>query len=63
MEKNNNVLEKINAKLAHCSKGHRKIGEYLLGNYAAASYMTAAKEGASNFSMMPLRLPGSDTGI
>lgn len=43
MEKNNNVLERINDKLAHCSKGHRKIGEYLLGNYAAASYMTAAK--------------------
>ena len=38
-----NVLEIINARLTRCSKGQRKIGEYLLTNYAEASYMTAAK--------------------
>lgn len=38
-----NVLEAISERLSHCSKGQRKIGEYLLGNYAEASYMTAAK--------------------
>jgi len=38
-----NVLEKIQAKLSHCSKGQKKIGEYLLQNYANAAYMTAAK--------------------
>ncbi len=38
-----NVLEAISERLNHCSKGQRKIGEYLLENYANASYMTAAK--------------------
>ena len=38
-----NVLERIEAKLAHCSKGQKKIGEYLLANYAEAAFMTAAK--------------------
>ncbi len=38
-----NVLEAISEKLARCSKGQRKIGEYLLSNYAAAGFMTAAK--------------------
>ncbi len=40
---NINVLEAITQSLEHCSKGKRKIGEYLLENYSAASYMTAAK--------------------
>lgn len=40
---NINVLEAISQRLSHCSKGQRKIGEYLLENYASASYMTAAK--------------------
>ena len=43
MDNTHNVLEIINARLAHCSKGQRKIGQYLLENYAGASYMTAAK--------------------
>ncbi len=38
-----NVLEIISEKLNHCSKGQKKIGEYLLENYANAAYMTAAK--------------------
>ena len=40
---NKNVLEVITERLTHCSKGQKKIGEYLLENYAAAAYMTAAK--------------------
>lgn len=40
---NKNVLERITERLAKCSKGQKKIGEYLLSNYAAAAYMTAAK--------------------
>ena len=40
---NNNVINDISEKLEHCSKGQRKIGEYLLENYASAAYMTAAK--------------------
>ena len=43
MDGKHNVIEIITAKLARCSKGQRKIGEYLLSNYAEASYMTAAK--------------------
>lgn len=38
-----NVLEAISERLNHCSKGQRKIGLYLLDNYASAAYMTAAK--------------------
>ncbi len=41
--KKNNVLETIQARLSKCSKGQKKIGEYLLENYARAAYMTAAK--------------------
>ena len=41
-----NVLEIIGEKLNHCSKGQKKIGEYLLENYANAAYMTAAKLGS-----------------
>lgn len=40
---NKNVLETISERMPNCSKGQRKIGEYLLENYAAAAYMTAAK--------------------
>lgn len=40
---NINVLEAITKSLEKCSKGQRKIGEYLLSNYASAAYMTAAK--------------------
>ena len=40
---NKNVLETIKESLASCSKGQRKIGEYLLTNYATAAYMTAAR--------------------
>ena len=40
---NLNVLELISQKLSQCSKGQKKIGEYLLENYANAAYMTAAK--------------------
>ncbi len=40
---NINVLAAIENKLSHCSKGQKKIGEYLIENYAAAAYMTAAK--------------------
>lgn len=40
---NKNVLERISERLEKCSKGQRKIGEYLLSSYAAAAYMTAAK--------------------
>ena len=40
---NKNVLETISENMAHCSKGQKKIGEYLLNNYAVASNMTAAK--------------------
>ena len=43
MEDNRNVIEAITARLKRCSKGQRKIGEYLLRNYAVASHMTAAK--------------------
>lgn len=43
MENKHNVLETISNGLSHCSKGQKKIGEYLLRNYAEASYMTAAK--------------------
>ncbi len=38
-----NVLETIRERMDKCSKGQRKIGEYLLSNYASAAYMTAAK--------------------
>lgn len=38
-----NVLDKIRERSAHCSKGQKKICEYLLENYATAAYMTAAK--------------------
>lgn len=40
---NINVLEAISQRLTHCSKGQKKIGEYLLENYASAAYMTAAR--------------------
>ncbi len=40
---NKNVLERITERLEKCSKGQKRIGEYLLSNYAAAAYMTAAK--------------------
>lgn len=40
---NKNVLERISERLEKCSKGQRKIGEYLLSSYATAAYMTAAK--------------------
>ncbi len=40
---NSNVLETISERMPQCSKGQKKIGEYLLQNYAAAAYMTAAK--------------------
>lgn len=43
MENNHNVLELISERLSRCSKGQKKIGEYLLGSYATAQYMTAAK--------------------
>ncbi|MBQ3230289.1 MAG: MurR/RpiR family transcriptional regulator [Clostridia bacterium] len=43
MENRINVLEAIAERLNRCSKGQKKIGEYLLVNYAAAAYMTAAK--------------------
>lgn len=38
-----NVLDTIAERLKHCSKGQKKIGEYLLENYANAAYMTAAR--------------------
>lgn len=41
--KTKNVLEIISNRMESCSKGQRKIGEYLLKNYANAAYMTAAK--------------------
>lgn len=40
---NKNVLETISERMDECSKGQKKIGAYLLSNYAAAAYMTAAK--------------------
>lgn len=40
---NKNVLETIKDSLSTCSKGQRKIGEYLLSSYATAAYLTAAK--------------------
>jgi DNA-binding MurR/RpiR family transcriptional regulator len=40
---NKNVLETISERLDKCSKGQKKIGSYLLSNYATAAYMTAAK--------------------
>ena len=40
---NKNVLETIKESLESCSKGQKKIGEYLLTSYATAAYMTAAK--------------------
>ncbi len=40
---NVNVLELIEQSIQNGSKGHRKIGKYLLQNYVAASYMTAAR--------------------
>lgn len=43
MENRINVLEAIAERLDRCSKGQKKIGEYLLANYASAAYMTAAK--------------------
>lgn len=43
MENRINVLEAIAERLDRCSKGQRKIGEYLLANYASAAYMTAAR--------------------
>ena len=43
MENRHHVLDKVASQLKHCSKGQKKIGEYLLKNYAEASYMTAAK--------------------
>ncbi|MBQ5838317.1 MAG: MurR/RpiR family transcriptional regulator [Clostridia bacterium] len=38
-----NVLETIKESLPSCSKGQKKIAEYLLSSYATAAYMTAAK--------------------
>ncbi len=38
-----NVLEAIKKQMDKCSKGQKKIAEYLLNDYAAAAYMTAAK--------------------
>ena len=38
-----NVLEAIKEQMDKCSKGRKKIAEYLLNNYASAAYMTAAK--------------------
>ncbi len=43
MENKQTLLEKISNRLTRCSKGQKKIGEYLLEHYAEASYMTAAK--------------------
>lgn len=43
MPARHNALETIEKRLGKCSKGQKKIGEYLLKNYASASYMTAAK--------------------
>lgn len=43
MDKTVNLLSAISEKMEHCSKSQKKIGAYLLENYAAASYMTAAK--------------------
>lgn len=40
---NKNVLETISERMDSCSKGQRKIGAYLLANYAKAAYMTAAR--------------------
>ncbi len=40
---NPGVLELIEQSITGGSKGHRKIGNYLLQNYVAASYMTAAR--------------------
>ena len=40
---NKNVLERISIRLEKCSKGQKKIGAYLLENYATAAYMTAAR--------------------
>ena len=40
---NKNVLEIIAERLGQCSKSQKKIGSYLLENYATAAYMTAAK--------------------
>lgn len=36
-------LEQIKQYSKKCSKGHKKIAEYMLENYATASYMTAAR--------------------
>lgn len=36
------LLEHIKQYTADCSKGHKKIGSYILGNYIPASYMTAS---------------------
>ncbi len=36
------VLERIRQYVAICSKGHKKIGTYILQNYIPASYMTAS---------------------
>lgn len=38
-----NVLSLIEKSIETASKGHKKIGEYLLKNYISAAYMTAQK--------------------
>ena len=40
---NRNVLEAIAERLPECSKSQKKIANFILENYASASYMTAAK--------------------
>lgn len=45
MEKQNDIISRINEKYSDMSKGHRAIAAYILDHYDQAVFMTAAKLG------------------
>jgi DNA-binding MurR/RpiR family transcriptional regulator len=40
-----NIFDRVNKKYPKMSKGHKKIADYIINNYAKAAFLTAAKLG------------------